>query len=79
MDNYLHPADAHIERKDNGFGKQVAVLRDEEGVRIMEFPAVLTDEQIMLALSFANHLYAKGIEAGKARKAAEIKACLQIV
>lgn len=79
MDKYLHPEDCHIERTDNGFGKQIAVLRDDDGTHVTKFPDVWTDEQIMLALAFANSFYAKGIEQGKARKAAEIKACLQIV
>ena len=79
MDKYLHPEDCHIERCEDVLMGEVAELRDEEDACVLRVPATWTDEQIMRTLAFANSLYAKGIEAGKARKAAEIKACLQIV
>jgi hypothetical protein len=57
----------------------MAILRDEEGTEMGRFLAGWTDNEIMMALHLANKFYAKGIEVGKDRKAAEIRTCLGLV
>ena len=76
-DGYLHPDDAYIDRQVDGAINR-AVLRDEEGNEVHIFPKDWTDEQIKLALLFANKLYAKGVERGKYLKAYEIRQVIDV-
>lgn len=79
MESFLHEQDSFVDRVDNGFGTEVAKLCDEEGACVFTFPVAWSDEQIRLALQFANKTYQLGVERGQGRKAAEIRACLGIV
>lgn len=78
MDKFLHFEDCYIERVKDSLSGEVAKLRDEEGTCVFQFPATWTDEQIKQALEFANEAYAQGIEIGKMRKVAEIRAALAL-
>lgn len=75
---YVHPEDTWIDRDGAGINKDMAVLRDEEGAELGRFPGSWTDEQVKIALNFANRIYRKGIEMGKWEKAREIRSALDI-
>lgn len=75
MDKYCLTEDCKIER---GRPDQAVDLCDAEGVLLFRFPPGWTDEQVKSAIAFANKAYVDGIAIGKARKAIEIKTCLEI-
>jgi len=61
MKQYLNLTDAHIE--DNGGtepGCRSKLLLDQEGNLIWRFPGDWTENQIKIALEFANHAYGIG-------------------
>ena len=69
---FVHKDDAFIQEESN-----TKVLRDnEEGTRLYTFPISWTDEQIFIALEFANLTYSKGILYGKKLKAEEIRSVI---
>lgn len=74
--------DCFISRSEGGPGNQepTATLEgQDDGVRIWSFPAEWSDDQIKLALSFANHAYARGVQVGLDRKAGEIRSALGLI
>lgn len=77
MGKYRYKEDCRVERTENVTG-QVAELYDSEGDKVWTFPAAFTDEQIMVALEFANHAYKFGIGIGAERKAEEIRRVLGV-
>lgn len=76
-DKYCYKEDCHIERGER-MGEPVARLFDEEGDQKWTFPGDFTDEHIHDAIEFANKAYALGVEIGKERKAAEMRAVLGV-
>jgi hypothetical protein len=69
-----HPEDSFIDRPLNNN----AQLCDEEGMLLASFPSRWSDEDILIALEFANRAYAQGVEAGQKAKAAEVRSVLNI-
>lgn len=78
MDQLIAQDDCVIARERNSFDTPVALLCDDEGVTLFEFPQSWSDEDIHLALRFANQTFASGVRLGVNRKIREIKACLEI-
>jgi hypothetical protein len=77
FDKYRHKEDCHVERAEKK-GCPVAELYDCEGEKVWDFPGSFTDEQIMVALAFANHTFKAGINIGVERKAEEIRRVLGV-
>lgn len=75
MDKFLDEADAIIARPT--VGRLVVNLFDRDGF-VFSFPASWTDDQVKLALRFANYRYDRGVKVGKRRKVQEIRASLEI-
>ncbi len=53
-----------------------AMLIDCDGDEIFSVPETWTDNQVWEALDIANRVFSKGIDAGKAMKASEIRRAL---
>lgn len=75
MEKFLNESDAIIDRPAGG--RPVVNLFDKDGF-VFRFPADWTDDQVKVALRFANQGYARGIQIGKRRKALELRTCLEI-
>lgn len=75
MEKFLDESDAIIDRPPEG--RPIVNLFDEDGF-VFSFPGDWTDEQVKVALRFANHSYDRGIRVGNRRKAQEIRAALEI-
>ena len=75
-EKFRHHEDCSIERREDFAMGDVADLYDCDGDKVWTFPGDMTDSQIMLALSFANHAYGKGVEVGEHKKTHAIKAVL---
>lgn len=75
-----HPQDSLINRPldENPGPNAKAHLLNEEGMRLASFPNRWSDEDIIIALDFANRAYAQGVEAGQKAKAAEVRSVLNI-
>lgn len=73
-DVYAHREDCSIDRTTESTS---ALLRNSEGDVLQRFHPSWSDEQIFLALSFANRAYASGVAVGKWQKANEIKKALE--
>lgn len=56
----------------------LARLYDCNGDLLGVFPHTMTDDQIMIALSFANTWFARGVERGQLMKAEQLRAVLGI-
>lgn len=70
MEKFLDEADAIIKRPTEG--RSIVNIFDEDGF-VFSFPAGWTDDQVKVALRFANYGYDRGIKVGKRRKAQEIQ------
>ncbi|MDD5305573.1 MAG: hypothetical protein PHS14_20940 [Elusimicrobia bacterium] len=72
---YCHPVDAWIDREVLDL-PEIARLRNTEGDKLFDFPAAWTNDQIMIALDFANKAFERGLALGRADKAFEIRKAL---
>lgn len=78
MEKYVHQSDCEIERDHADYPASAALL-DFEGEVVYRFDEDWSDDQIWMALAFANKLYDAGVKIGKEDKAREIKRALGIV
>ena len=76
MDSFLLETDAIIERTTGDHA--VINLCDDEGMEVFRFPVSWSDEQVLLALRFANLLFDRGLRMGKLLKSQEIRSCLEM-
>lgn len=74
---FIHAEDCDIER-DSLHPTRSADLVDREGGCIYHFNENWSDDQIWMALDFANQLYEKGRKIGRAEKAREIRSALEL-
>lgn len=74
MNVYAHQEECSIDRTTEPTS---ALLRNCEGDVLQRFHPIWSDEQIFLALSFANRTYERGVAVGKWQKANEIKKALE--
>lgn len=77
-DILLDSRNAVIEHNNYLGGQKRPVLCDKKDHEIWTFPVGWTQEQIMVALEFANHAYDKGVKVGMKRKQEEIKKVLGV-
>ena len=80
-DYYAHIEDCEIVRPDSAWKSMringlARLCANDEEFSYFNFPESFTDEQIEIALMFANSAYERGVEIGKDRKADEIKKAL---
>ncbi|HCF2992620.1 TPA: hypothetical protein NIB67_006780 [Pseudomonas aeruginosa] len=75
---FCHECDAYIERDTSTERVPHAHLYDEEGTRLASFPARWSDEDILLALAFANRAFEHGVTAGKTHKIQELHRILEL-
>jgi hypothetical protein len=59
---FLHPDNIRIDRDQV---TEYAIVTDNSGKPVYNFPATWTDEQIQLALAVANLFYVQGVQDGR--------------
>lgn len=74
---YLHHLDIRIDR-DNKRYPASAVVFNADGDFIFRFDKDWSDDQIKVAVDFANTAYAKGVATGAASKLREIQSALGV-
>lgn len=74
----LDSRNAVIEHDNFLGGQKRPVLCDKKDNEIWTFPSGWSNEQIMVALEFANHAYDKGVNEGMRRKQEQIKKVLGV-
>ena len=75
---YLHKEDATLGRRMEGNTPEYVELYDCDGNKLYTFPGAMTNEQIMVAIDFANKIYSIGVETGKKQKLCQIQSALGI-
>jgi len=75
---YCHPTDAKIIEDEREFTKGEKLLYNCDGDILFAFPGPgeWADEQIMMALDFANEAFAAGVRYGRTEKAYEVRKAL---
>ncbi len=75
---YCHPQDAFIREDEREMTKGEKLLYSCDGDLLFAFPGPgeWTDEQIMIALDFANQAFERGVIFGRSEKAYEMRKAL---
>jgi hypothetical protein len=76
MEKWLEEKDVFIERVSVEGMAPYAELWDCDGERRFTFPGDMTDEQIMVALAFANKGFDKGLSLGRTRALYKVRSAL---